>query len=131
MKIGLLRRFTKEDHPEMEDKFLQQLNNILEEHTTALMRGLTFEDNLRAEVIRIDMPNDIQKTIQLRQLKRNPIIGLIGGTNYFEYPEFTWQRSPDKALAVDVKVKWEMPPDQDVRCTFVFFGGEPDNRNEV
>jgi len=110
---------------------MSQLNNVLEDMTNALMGGLTIEDNMRAEVIKLDLENNVEKTIRLNVLKRNPIIGLFGGSNYFEPEKFSWQLSPDKPLTVNVTVDWEQPPDKEVRCTLVFLGGEAIDRGET
>ena len=133
MKIPQFKRFTEEDYkdaPAWVSRFFQQLNNILEAITNALTRRLTFEDNSNSEVVKLNVQNNVTKVIRLNQLKRNPIIGLLGKTNYFEEPGFTWQISPDRALTVEVTVSWANPPDDEVECTFVFFGGEPDIRDE-
>ena len=131
MRIPQFKRFTEEDFkgiPEWGSRFFQQLNNVLQTHTNALQGGLTMEDNLRAEVIEIDIQDNVTKVIKLNRLKRNPIMGFLGRTNYSEAPDFDWGYSPDKVLSVEVKVKWDNPPDDVVRCTFVFLGGEPDTR---
>lgn len=133
MRIGQFRRYTPEDFPELPKwakKFFQMLNNVLEDITNALQGGLTLEDNLRAEVVEIDVKQDTVHVIRLNRLKRNPIVAFLGKTNYFEVPDFTWQYSPDKALSIEVKVTWANPPDKEVRCVFVFLGGEPDVRVE-
>ena len=132
MKIGQLKRFTPGDYseaPEWAQRFFQQLNNVLEDHTNALARGLTFGDNIRSEPLEIDIQNNVTTSIKLTTLKRNPVHGLLTAWNYFEYPQFAWQISPDKPLTVEVRVAWENPPDKEVRCTFIFFGGNPDERN--
>lgn len=132
MKLGKFKRFTPEDFPDAPEwarsKFFQQLNNVLKDITNALQGALTLEDNLRAEVVEIDVRNNKTQIIKLNQLKRNPIIALLGKTNYFEKPDFTWQYSPDKALTVEVNVSWSNPPSDEVRCTFVFLGGVTDAR---
>ena len=108
--------------------YFQQLNNVLDEHSNALSRNLTIEDNMQAEVIQLDVENNVSKVIKLNLLKRNPILGFLGKANYFEKSEFAWEVSPDKALTVNVNVSWANPPNDKVRCTFVFLGGATDLR---
>lgn len=128
-RIGHYKRLTPADHPDIPDKFLQAINTTFEDITNALMRGLTFSENFRAEVIEIDVQDGVSKQIKLNSLKRNPVIGLLGKTNYFEPSNFTWEISQDKALTVNVNVSWDVPPDNEVRCVFLFVGGDPVERN--
>ena len=133
MKVGSFRRFSREDYKELPDwgeQFFQQLNKVLETHNNALSGGLTFGDNGRSEVVQIDLQNDTTTPIQLQELSRNPNVGLFGGSNYFEYPEFTWENSPDTARTVNVKVRWENPPDKAVRCVLIFQREDIRARNE-
>lgn len=132
MKVKKFKRFTESDYkgiPDWTRRFFQQLNNILEEYGNALSGGLTFGDNLRSESVKIDMRHDVLTPIRLKVLKRNPFGMVLIKTNYFEYPDYTWQMSPDRALVAEVKIKWEDPPDKGVRCTFLFLGGEAADRN--
>lgn len=123
MKIGSFRRFSKEDYADLPDwgeDLFQQLNKVLETFNNALNGGLTFGDNGLAEVVKIDLRHDITTPIKLQRLSRNPDIGLFGGCNYFQYQDFTWENSPDEPLTVNVKVRWENPPDKEVRCVLIF-----------
>ena len=128
MKIGLFRRFTPSDHPDLPKQFLQQLNNVIEDYATALTRNLTLDDNLRSEVVKVDLEHDTSTPIRLQNLKRNPVIGFLGYTENFDYADFTWEISPDENLTMNVKVKWASDPGEAITCTLVFLGGTPEDR---
>lgn len=125
MKIQKARRFNKADYPdapEWMEPIFQVLNMQFERLVTLFQNNVTFEDNFRSEIVTLDVTNNEETPIRLNVLKRNPIGILFLGSNYPEYPQFTWELA-DEPLTVNVKVKWDVPPDQEVRATFLFVGG--------
>lgn len=128
MKIGLFSRFSPGDHPDVPEGFLKAINIVLEDFANALSGNLTLQDNMRAEVIEIDLADSITTPIRMRQLDRNPIIGLLGAWDYTQEPEFNWSINQDRALTVDVTLSWTSPPSAPVRCVLVFLGGATVNR---
>ena len=124
MKIQKARRFNKADYPDAPDwiePIFQVLNTKFERMVTLFQNNLTFSDNVRSEVITLDLTHGKTTPIKLNALKRNPIGGLFLGSNYFSAPEFTWEVAED-ILTVNVKVEWKEPPDDVVRSTLLFVG---------
>lgn len=122
MRIGQYRRLTLEDHPDVPEEFMQTLNTVLEDMTNALMTGLTFSDNFRAEVRTLQIKHDTTVPIRLQRLTRNPSgVLLLKSTNY-DYARLAWQPS-SKDLTVDVKIKWDNAPAVDPTVTLLFIGG--------
>jgi hypothetical protein len=124
MKIQKARRFNKTDFPDVPDwmdAVFQVLNTQIERIITLVQNNITFADNLRAEVIKVDLRHGETVPIKLNVLKRNPVFGFFGGSNYFSPPEFTWEVA-DEPLTVNVNVEWKEPPDDEVRVTLLFVG---------
>jgi hypothetical protein len=124
MKIQKARRFNKTDFPDAPDwmeEVFQVLNNFQERITTLVQGNQTFADNFRAEVAKIDLRHGETLPVKLNVLKKNPVFGFFGGSNYFEKPEFTWELA-DEPLTVNVNVEWKNPPDDEVRCNLLFVG---------
>ena len=124
MKIQKIKRLSRGDFPEAPewaDKFFQILNTQLERYVTLFQGNITFADNFRAEVVQIDVEDNVTFPVSLKVLKNNPIGVLFLGSNFFEYNQLTWQMSDD-SLTVDVKIKWDTPPDGEVRVTLLFVG---------
>ena len=124
MKIQKARRLNKTDFPdapEWIDEILQILNTQFERWVTLFQNNMTFEDNFRSEIATLDFTDDEEQLVKLNVLKRNPIGVLVLGSNYFEYPRLTWEPT-DNPLLVNVKVKWDVVPDDIVRTTLQFVG---------
>lgn len=128
MKIGLFRRFTPEDFKEEEDlpswleQLFQMLNNVLEEHTDAFQRGLTFGDNFRSEIRTFEIQNNTSTPIELQLLKRNPTGAFLIKSSYYNPAQWAWQPSEGDSLTVDVTVKWDTAPSENPTVTFLFIG---------
>jgi hypothetical protein len=124
MKVQKARRLNKTDFPdapEWIDQILQVLNTQFERWVTLFNGNITHQDNIRDEIAKIDLMHDTTLPVKLNVLKRNPIGVKFLGSNYFEYSRMTWEMSEDP-LTVNVKVKWDVPPDGEVRCTLLFIG---------
>jgi hypothetical protein len=125
MKVGSFRRYSKEDYKELPpwgEQFFTQLNKVLETHNNALSNGLNFADNFRSEVRTLQIPHDTAFQIQLQELSRAPIGAFVLFSDFFEYSKFTWRQTPDTALSVEVKIKWDSTPTKDPTVTLVFIG---------
>ena len=122
MKIGQFRRLTPKDHPDVDEDLMNALNNVLEDITNALMSGLTFGDNFRAEVRTLQIKHDTTVPIKLQQLKRNPSGAVLLKSTNYDYARLAWQPSSGKDLTVDVKIKWDVAPAVDPTVTLLFVG---------
>lgn len=52
-KLPAIKKLTKEDFKNVDEKFIDALNQILEAQYTAINRGLTFKDNLSGDVLTV------------------------------------------------------------------------------
>ena len=124
MKIQKAKRLNLTDFPDAPEwvgQLFQVLNTQFERWVTLFENNITFEDNLRTEKVVLDFTHDVVLPVRLQVLKSNPEGAIILGTNYFEYPRMTWEMSDD-TLTVNVKIKWDVPPDEEVRVTLLFIG---------
>lgn len=122
MKLSLFKRFTQEDHPDVPEGFLQQLNKVLEDISTALQSRLTFSENIQSEVRKLDIRNGTVTPIRLQKLDRNPIGVLLLKSSYLVDPTFTWAPSSGRDLTVDVTLTWTPAPATDPTVTLLFIG---------
>ena len=124
MKVQKARRLNLTDYPDAPEwahELYQVLNIQFERWVTLFQNNITFGDNTRSEVVTLDMEHDVTLPIRLEVLQRNPIGVLFLGSNYFEYPRLTWEPAEDAGI-INVKVKWDVEPDDVVRSTLLFIG---------
>jgi len=124
MKIQKARRLNKADYPdapEWTEQLFQSLNTTIERMVTLFQSNLTFGDNFRSEIVKIDLKHGVTTPVKLNALKRNPVGGIFLGSNYFSAPSFTWEVAED-SLTVNVKVEWAEPPDDVVKSVMLFVG---------
>jgi hypothetical protein len=114
MKIQKAKRFNKTDFPEAPDAFLKILNDQIQRYVTLFQNNITFEDNFRSEIVTLDIDHDTTLPIILNELQEVPQGAILLSTNYFEYAQMVWEPA-DAERTVNVKIKWDVPPDEEVR----------------
>lgn len=124
MKVQKAKRLNLTDFPDAPAwarELYQVLNTQFERYVTLFQNNITFEDNLRSEVVTLDFEHDTSLPIRLEELQEVPQGALILRTNYFEYAKMVWEPA-DAERTVNVKIKWDVPPDEEVRVTLLFVG---------
>ena len=123
MKIQNWRRLTRTDYPDVPrwmDKILDAINRVLENVVRALQNNLSHADNFPEPPRTLKMPHDTVVPIQLQKLKQVPLGVQLVWSDYFDYPRIAAEMHPTRPLTVNVKVKWDTPPDTDPEVTLVF-----------
>lgn len=125
MKIPNFRRFNRGDYPTLNtddgERFLEQLNEVLETLISALQGQLSYSDNFNSEQKTLSLSEDTSMVIRLSKLHGDVKDVRVMNPDLYDYVHVAWE--PIMRNEVRVKISFDSAPTEDTEVTLLFLGG--------